>query len=191
MDSHCSLNILSLLHMSCQSLSFGPASRTNSLTHGHGQMHTRDLLAAGLPHANFPVAGTGSSFSTRVSQSTLRRSSPSSSWLGLPWSSSGGLAHGDRLWGDPNSLSHGILVMSDSSGPQGESCLCGAGSGHMYPRGYCGSLSCQGASGLTLCCRWEGSSDGGNGAEKDLGSPCKLILCSFGCMWSIFFITTI
>lgn len=56
--------------------------------------------------------------------------------------SSGGLVHEDRLWGNPNILSHGLLAMGDSSGPQGESCLCGAGS----PRGYWASLSCHSAS---------------------------------------------
>lgn len=124
------------------------------------QMHTTSPLAAGLPHAIHPVAGSGSSFSTQVSQSTPRPSK-----LGFPVpviaTSSGGLAHGHRLWGDPNSLSHGILVMGDSSGPQGKSCLCGAGSGLMSPpRGYWGFLSCHGATRLIVCCRWEDSSYG-------------------------------
>lgn len=88
---------------------------------------------------------------------------------------SGGLAHGDRLWGDPNSLSHGTLVMGDSSGPQGESCLCGAGSGLMSPRGYWGSLSCHGASRLTVCCRWEDSSDGmGKWGRRRFGSSLQI-----------------
>lgn len=42
------------------------------------QMHNTDALAAGLPCANYPVAGSGVSFSTQVSQSTPRPSSLSS-----------------------------------------------------------------------------------------------------------------
>lgn len=97
-----------------------------------------------------------------------------------------GLAHGDRPWGDPNSLSHGILVMGDSSGPQGESCLCGAGSGLMPSRGYWGSLSCRGslcaADGRAPVMEW------GKWGRKRLGFSLQTDdpPCSFGCMWSSF-----
>lgn len=155
------------------------------------QMHTAGLLAAGLPCAICSVAGSWSSFSTQVSQSTPGPSSPFNSCLGLCWSLwyPPPLVNGDRLWDDPNSLCHGILVMDDPSVPKVKTAFVGLGQSSCLPGGYWGSLSCHSAIRLTGCCRWEDSSDGmGEMGQEKIWSSLQIDdpLCSFGCKWSSF-----